>query len=298
MFDRPLPEWAEMALLNLAKQFPGWDFGLTYHQEDQAQGRCPLTCRGGNDRFVVFENGNCWCRQCHGKATWRQEDKEERAERQEKAKQTRLALQAQMAACLDWQVYNAQVCQAYDLWSAQGIDQSDIERWGLGYCSRVPHCAYESPSLTIPVFHKRKLVDIRHRLLQPQGADKYRSHLPSLPPSYFNLDGLLEQPDCFIVEGEKKAVVLNHHGLPTASFPGLGSANYLADMITQELRPSQVLHFIPDPGTKSALDPTILVLRNAGFKVKVLDLMLKPDDLVRKYGIQPILKAIPYARWY
>jgi hypothetical protein len=69
-------------------------------------------------------------------------------------------------------------------------------------------------------------------------------------------------------------------------------------MITQELRPSQVLHFMPDPGTKTALDPTIQVLRDAGFKVKVLDLVLKPDDLVIKYGIQPILKAIPYARWY
>lgn len=295
----PLPPWAGEAQSKLEQMFPHFPFNLHFHKHDQVEGACPFPkCRGGEDRLVVFQNGNVWCRRCNQKASWRKESEEERKRRQAKEQEDRRTLRQVIAQCTDWVGYHDNVGLGAALWKAAGITNEDIDRWGLGYCDRVPNCGYDTPSLTIPVFYKNTLVDIRHRVLKPQADDKYRSHLPKLPPAYFNLDGLLNQPRCFFVEGEKKAIVVAHNGLPVASFPGLDSARYLTNIIPQLLTVSQELVFLPDPGSETQLAPTFCNLRSQGYIVKVLDLFMKPDDFVLEYGTEPLLRAIPQARWY
>ena len=301
----PLPPWAGEAQAKLATQFPNYDFRFIFHKHDQIEGRCPFpVCRndpikkGGTDRFVVFQNGNAWCRQCNNKLTWRREAQEERAERQQKEQADRRSLRQEIARCTDWVTYHDNVGKGAALWKQAGITNEDIDRWGLGYCDRVPNCTYDTPSLTIPVFYKNILVDIRHRVLQPQGDDKYRSHLPKLPPAYFNLDGLLNQRQCFFVEGEKKAIVVAHNGLMACAYPGVEFARYLTDIIPQVLDASQELIFLPDPGSNRQLNPTLHALREKGYQTKVVDLFLKPDDFIMEYGVAPLLQAIPQARWY
>lgn len=296
--EQTLPPWSTEAREKLASLFPRFDTCLRYHKEDQVVGKCPLKCRGGDDRFVVFANGNYWCRQCKGKGVWRKETPEERNARQQHEGVARQELCRMIANCKDWIGYHDSVGQGAALWKSCGITNEDIDKWGLGYCTQTPTVPYATASLTIPIFHRNQLVDIRHRLIAPQGDDKYRSHFPKLPPAYFNLDGLVGQPRCYIVEGEKKAIVCNHNGLPTASFPGVNLAHQLASIIPQELEPSQELIFLPDPNSEAQLKPTWNELRGKGFNVKVMDLMMKPDDFILEFGIQPVLAGLPYARWY
>ena len=46
-----------------------WGWEPRYTSRKEASGPCPLLCNGGDDRFVLFEDGGYWCRQC-GSTGW------------------------------------------------------------------------------------------------------------------------------------------------------------------------------------------------------------------------------------
>lgn len=293
-----LPEWSDTAITYLTLKFPKFKFNFLPHKFDQVQSACPFKCKGGTDRLIVFENGNIYCRRCESKDMWRREPQEERQARLQKQEQSRQELRRQIATCQDWQRYYDNVGAGVELWHQHGITQEDIEKWGLGYCEQAPCCEYESPSLTIPIFYQTKLVDIRHRLVKPQGKDKYRSHLAGLPPAYFNLDGVKSAERVFVVEGEKKAVVCNHYGLPTIAFPGLQFARFLDVILPRTVDHCQELIFLPDPYSLDAMYPTLTSLKDKGYTVKIIDLFMKPDDLILAYGPNAITDSVPMARWF
>ena len=100
------------------------------------------------------------------------------------------------------------------IWEAQGIPQSWQSFWQLGYCERFTarsdNQVFSSPSLTIPIFVKDKVMNIRHRLLKPLNPkDKYRPERPGLSafPFYANPSVMYEPEYILYVEGEKKAMV-------------------------------------------------------------------------------------------
>lgn len=247
---------------------------------------------------MIYEEGNYWCRVCKKKGWWTEEaNRPSPGEIEAKrlvTEQDRIALRTKIATCKDWMLYHNQVGQGYQLWQAHGIDQTDIDRWGLGYCPRAP--GSESPSLTIPVFYKQALVDIRHRLVNPPDGQKYRSHWPGLPPCFFNLDALPEGETIYLVEGEKKAVVLEHYGFhPCVSYPGLNYAHLLSDILTRDERRCQLL-FVPDPHSEQALRKSIHTLKECGFVCGIIDLFEKPDDFVLTYGAEALRAAAQYYR--
>lgn len=297
--DRPLPPWSDEAITFLTLKYPKFRFGFMYHKEDQIVAACPYpACKGGTDRFVIFANGNFWCRRCESKASWRREDPAERQARVLKEQTDKKENRAHMLTCKDWIGYHEHVGSGATLWKKHGIANDDIERWGLGFCEQAPCVDYPSASLTIPIWYKGKLLDIRHRLITPQGDDKYRSHMRGLPPAYFNFDGIANAERVWVVEGEKKAIVCNHYGLQTVAFPGLQFVSNLADIVPQTVSQCQELIFLPDPRAYSTIKPTLDILRGKGFNVKVLELIEKPDDFILAYGAQLILDSAPMARWF
>ena len=112
-----------------------------------------------------------------------------------------------------------------DWWHGQGVDDSAIDAYRLGFCPRCPmavdpiHPERPMPSATIPIYSATNTVlNIRHRLLRPPSkkGDKYRPHARDLGAHLFNTGSLGTLPDgtrrtdrriALIWEGEKKVIV-------------------------------------------------------------------------------------------
>lgn len=271
---------------------------LKPHVDGQAVGPCP-SCNKGQDRFVVFAEGNYWCRACSIKGWWTQTKptKEEiEAGKVEKRRNSERVCSA-MARCTDWIKYHEDVADAIDKWYEHGIGIDSIMRWGLGYCRSAP-LAHSCESLTIPVFRGGKLVDIRHRLIDGPDGNKYRSHMAGLTPQFFNVDAVRSGKRLYVVEGEKKAIVLMAAGIePAISYPGIGFASSIRTTITEEVQdtPRDIV-FIPDPGSIEKIEQVAMELAALGHKCYILDLFEKPDDFLSEYGNNNFHGALKMAR--
>lgn len=101
-----------------------------------------------------------------------------------------------------------------NVWETQGIPQSWQSFWQLGYCDdfrvRTGTGIWHTPTLTIPIFTRDGLQNVRHRLLNPPAPnDKYRPERPGLKavPFYALPDKMYDMERVLYVEGEKKAMV-------------------------------------------------------------------------------------------
>lgn len=263
---------------------------LRRHTATQYVGPCPH-CHDGEDRFVVFIEGNFWCRQCNYKGWWTEERLDRagilRVEQQKREKSS--VLYHTMHSCTSWQdYYHSQ--RTYEIWYSEGrMNYQEVDRWGLGYCDHCP-VAPDFPSLTIPVWYKGKLWDIRHRLIGADDREKYRSHLAGLQPFFFNLDVVSSAKKLYVVEGEKKAIRLTSLGLEHCiGYPGAQHLGKLPAILAKIGEHIQEIVFIPDPGTEHK------VLEIAG-KIKprsyMVELWNKVDDFIDLYGSRPLLNAI------
>lgn len=281
----------------IAKASKAFGVPLTRHTAEKAVGPCPY-CHTGVDRFIVWQDGNAWCNQCHRTGWWLPATeamqrvaaaRSERAERQTE-------LLARMAACTDWQTYQsilfANGGQHLADWYEHGISEDEIIRWGLGYCDACP-LAKDSPSLTLPVFVNQRLVDIRHRLLKGQQGDKYRSHLAGLVPSIFNTDALSAARVVLVVEGEKKVIASVRAGFPASlGMPGAQFTAQLLDVLAAAA-PDQLIVLALDPD--KVRDAEQIALRIGGMG-RVADFTMKPDDFLLRYGPAAYAETIRQAR--
>jgi hypothetical protein len=168
-----------------------------------------------------------------------------------------------------------------------------VRYWGLGLCEACP-TRPQSRSLTIPVFYRNKLFDIRHRLLDADNGQKYCSHLSGLTPAFFNLDSLLNHPQVYIVEGEKKAITCAATGLTAVvGVPGKDFYGRLAAVVNRLCTATQELIFVPDPGT---LDTVVQAAHTIANRTFVVELWEKPDDFIQQFGVDPFLRALEFRR--
>jgi len=268
------------------KQLPGYK-----KSGDEAHSACPF-CGTGKDRFVYWEeDGNYYCRQCETKGFvtdapggWSPEEREKfRADAEERARlrreQQRQAIEA-MGACHDLaQQYHDRMNGQRRFWHEKGLADATIDAHMLGYSAQCPTYR-ESPSWTIPVFFRGKLLNIRHRLASPPTpGDKYRPERAGLPAVMFNAD-MLTNPQEFVVlvEGEIKAMVLSQAGFPAVGIPG---ASIFPDRWVQWFGKQKRVYVALDPGAeRCAAEITQMI----GARARLCSFPVKPDDFLVLYG--------------
>ena len=266
---------------------------------------CPIC--GGQDRFLFWPaDGNYYCRQCELSGfvlevdqkylTAEQREAWARATAERKRKEADDRLSAierlqQMVGKVKW--YHSQVSQALDYWYSQGLTDSTICQYQLGYCPQCPTDP-DSPSFTIPYFCAARLIHLRHRLKYPNGHGKYRPEFAGLGNQLFNADtlaikddisfGFLESGEVLIVEGEIKTMVLEQVGFKTVGIPG---ANSWRDDWASELKGIERAFVCLDPGADIQAARIASSLKSQHIESKIVVCPVKPDDLFIRYAGTP-----------
>lgn len=264
----------------------------------ELHGPCPH-CGEGDDRFIVWLEGNYFCRVCHRRG-W-VEDGSARvvtAADLTEAKQAKRERQFQKLS--QWQAgYNVGYLEGYhsrmdeeqrEYWLHEGITPRNIDRYMLGY---VPQrrfmgrnkTVFKSDAYVIPHADpcSGQIVNAQYRInhLPPNAGGKYRQE-PDLPPASFYT---LRQPRggrAIVVEGAKKGIVLGQliqDALQLVCWPGATPAEHLLT----ELEAYETLWLIldPGPGRDAAVARAIKAL---GHRIRIIELPVKPDDAVRQHG--------------
>lgn len=267
---------------------------LHHHSDAEAHGPCPAC--GGEDRFIVWRAGNAWCRQCKMSTAWlRGEDAKRSAAEgvRRKASRRRDAAWRVLTQGHVWVSYHRACLESEEAlaeWEKSGIGMQEVLKWGLGYADPCPVYS-ESASLVIPVFGNGRLLDIRHRLVNPgEKGGKYRGEFPGLPAQLFNAD-VVRKGSAVVVEGEKKAIVLDKAGIGAV---GVAGASHGRDALVGVRSFSAVVAFDPGAGTEARR--MAQALTKAGCRVWVADFPAKCDDFLLEYGVDLTKEVLRQAR--
>jgi hypothetical protein len=261
---------------------------------------CPA-CGGDpakdTDRFRFWPaEGNYWCRQCNFegfvidsasslfqvtpemKAEWAKQQ----AEREAADLASQLTgierLRRQQPHLTYIRNLNGQSNYIQEKW---GLQPDYIEYFKLGYCYSCPTYP-ESSSISIPYFWQGDVINIRHRLVAPNGCGKYRPEAAGLPSAIFNADILKDEKWIVLVEGEFKAMVLCQSGLPAIAIPG---ANTFKEKWVNLFSAVDRVFVALDPGALVQGWQIGLLLSKAGVQARVVTLPEKPDDMIIRYRV-------------
>ena len=189
-----------------------------------------------------------------------------------------------------------------DFWQSKGVPDWAIDYYELGYCPNKTiwyHDAeYITPTATIPVFApERKLINVRHRLINPpEPSDKYRPDRAGIPSALYLADpDRTPQGECVLLEGEIKTIVvatqLDTQKLCIVGIPGKRPRQDLLDQLKECGR----IHVVLDPdATVQAFE----IARQLGNRARVVQMTVKPDDMFTMYGAEPrdFYAALRYGR--
>jgi len=266
-----------------------WNITLKHKTQHEWAGPCPWC--GGEDRFLVWEEGNYWCRQCkrdgwvtknnHQELSLAEENRlrivrlEQEIKQNQKAVDKRLSALERMVRTKEHILFHELLRkndEAREWWWQQGIFDEAIERWLLGYCPKCPTDREQRPSYTIPVFQNGKLVNIIHRL-HGTNKDKYRPHIAGLGSRLFNADLLKRDiSDIYIVEGAKKVIVLAQNYIDAVGI--CGKTNF-KPWWAKSFKKFRKVYVCLDP---DAVEDAIRIARMIGENARVVRLPYKPDD--------------------
>jgi DNA primase len=239
--------------------------------------------------------GNFWCRQCELSGFVDQEAQsdltdDQRADIETRKRQARQAeLDRKRTALERLQVKRPDIIyhrnlngQAPHLQERWGLAQETIDQFRVGYCTACPTSTY-SPSYTIPYYWAEKLINLRHRLLNPNGSGKYRPEASGLPTAIFNADIIKDEEWLVLVEGEFKAMVLYQYGFPTIAIPGASNDSLIKKCLGLFSK-GQTVYVALDPGAEIQALKIANSLSGAGVKTRLISCPTKPDDFFTLYG--------------
>lgn len=247
--------------------------------------------RADKDGFIIWDRGGFFCRKC-GTTGWLDDNRRRPISAVELQELRMQALEAQIAeqnerlerleemhACEDHLLYHADLTdRGRELWYESHIYDEAIGKFVLGYAPECPTYR-SSPSLTVPVYDiKDRLVNIRHRLLNPNGAGKYRPHRAGLGTQLYNAPILKNSHErLIIVEGEKKVICMDQAGFPAVGI--MGKAAWEDDWFDWFDVGAVYIALDPDADDQAQELGTRFVQR--GFQqVRICDLPVKPDDFL------------------
>lgn len=186
-----------------------------------------------------------------------------------------------------WERYHTNLLDHEEIqaiWTDEGLPFDWQVNYDLGYAPTF----WGGESITMPVFtpFDRDPVNIRHRLLHADNGNKYRPERAGLPPSfYWARPDLGVTPDVFMVEGEKKAMVLFRFlyeaGLKNVQVIGImGAKGSIHDDLVPQLANIQHIYYIPDPDVpREKIKQTVF---KSGKPTYLLKYPMKFDDMLVK----------------
>jgi DNA primase len=285
----------ERRIREAESRWPGLHFKKK--TRDEAASSCPF-CRQGRDRFVVFSDGGYWCRQCN-KSGWIDENDTEplsreellemrvrRLERKQEEHERRISkLEHLQQTRPDLRYYRNLTDQALQYWQGEGIYESAVDKFHLGFCRSCPTYT-PSPSYTIPVYsYGGELVNVRHRLVHPNGG-KYRPEMAGLGTTLFNASTLQDpRRRVLILEGEKKTVVYDQHGFASVGLMGK-SFKWRRDWFDWLDGHGEIIIALDPDAEESAWRLGEIFARQGFDNVRVARFPVKPDDAIVQYGAQ------------
>ena len=253
---------------------------------------CPV-CQG-EDRFLFWpDEGNFWCRQCElsgfvdsqTQSMLSDEQRTEIVRRKRIIAQEELAKKQSALQCLQDKrndiVYHRNLNGQADYVSRKwGLNEDTIDAFKIGYCHVCPTSS-DSDSITIPYYWSDTLINLRHRLISPNGNGKYRPEIKGLSTAIFNADAIKDEEWIVLVEGEFKAMVLWQNGIPSIGIPG---ASIFKDKWLKLFSSMQTIYVALDPGAEKDAIKTSIKISAAGIKTILVTLPTKPDDFFTLYG--------------
>jgi hypothetical protein len=176
--------------------------------------------------------------------------------------------------------------RAISYWHNEGFNDDTINGFYLGYCAACPmDYPDHRPSVTIPVYARGILWNIRHRILGAEDGDKYRPQTKNLPRVLFNADNLMAAPSTYImlVEGEKKSMMATQVGWWSVGTMGQDGFN---PEWADAFRRFKNVYVILDP---DARESAVEIAQLFGERGHVVDLPEKLDDYLapNKGGADP-----------
>lgn len=165
-----------------------------------------------------------------------------------------------------------------------GISDETIANFRVGYCQSCPQSPY-SDSYTLPYYWHGKLVNLRHRLNNPNGNGKYRPEAKDLPTAIFNANYIEQSAGDWIilVEGEFKTMVLCQEGLATIGIPGASNIKLITKCIPL-FAEIGLVYIVLDPGAEEQALKIGKQFKAAKIESRLVTLPTKPDDFFTLYG--------------
>ena len=257
---------------------------------------CPVC--GGDDRWVLFENGFHFCRPGPGhcaKQGWIDDDQKQqwspaeirmrrieaeqaRARRERHELKRQMSALKRMAECTDHQTYHSQLDEAGFEWCAtQGLQMSTVFEYKIGQCNSCPTDKMHRPSYTFPVWRRDgPLWTIRHRIKDAH-SDKYRPHLPGLGTQLVNARKLPDWSDkVIIIEGCKKTRVVGQYDIPVVGILGKGA---FEDRWLSWFHPSASIYLALDPDAQESAERLGHQIARHGKPTYIAHFPAKPDDM-------------------
>lgn len=290
-------------------------FGITLNGSGRSREwhcACPF-CHDGKDRFIIWAEGNYYCRVC-GKKGWLNEDNkkwkppddwqkqlEERTRQLEVERCQKLQRwQNRFNKGLIWKWHDNMPEAARAQWLKWGVSEDAIETYALGYRAHkaieTPKGVMTLPAYTIPVTRPvtGDVVNVQYRLVVPPAADigKYRQER-DIPAAAFYASAVMEGA-VIVVEGAKKAIVVAErisYALPVVGMP----SNVPHQNLLKELDCFSEVYLAFDPWSDKQV---VRAVAHIGKRARVLKLPGKPDDLFVENGwsAESFMRYLKYAR--
>lgn len=269
---------------------------------------CPV-CGGDvskdTDRFRFWlDRGNYWCRKCelrgfvvteeekgygYTSSDWYKKSKEVE-ERQAKAEEERIRdakekISKMNASQYDIE-YHAALMKNGDMleyvMANWGLTVDMVKKYMIGYANVCP-TYNKSDSITIPVYFKNMLFNIKHRLLRiDDKGGRYRPQIAGIPPALYNVNALNNVDEAIVVEGEfKSMVVQDRTGIATVGTP---SATIFKDKWLKFFDRIKKVYVVLDPDASTHAESIANKLASVVGDVRLVATLTKPDDFFVLYG--------------
>ena len=193
----------------------------------------------------------------------------------------------------DWLEYhnNLDKLDKRHLWHERGLTDYFIDYYKVGYRPDMYYHKSRVPSLTIPIFEpyeydKLRVMNIIHRILEPEKGDKYRPHMAGLGKPLYRCDQFGQHTidtECLIVEGEIKAMVTYQYlsGIKELEFiQVVGISGKTTNNIVEKIRPTAHCWICLDPDATAESESLALAIGRE--RCKIIDLPAKIDDMLNE----------------